>query len=148
MPNLTVATIIMKDRASVLLLKAEGGPDSNLWALPDTTVADNETVRAAAIRVGHNLGLAVEPKMTLFICERVVPDDHRVGVFVLAEPTIELGGKEPAVLSPPRGVARWVDVRNLGELQKTEGMSDFTADAFVKFSSFLKSQTVKSGTVN
>ena len=147
MPNLTVATIIMKDRANVLLVKAEGGPDSNLWALPDTLVADNETVRAASLRVGHNLGLPIEPKLTLFICERVVPEDHRLGVFVLAELTTT-PGEEPEI-NPPRGTARWVDVRKLGELQKTEGMSEFTIDAFVKFSNFLRSQaTPKIGTVN
>jgi ADP-ribose pyrophosphatase YjhB (NUDIX family) len=143
--NLTVAAIIMKNRANVLLVKAEGGPDSNLWALPDTTVADNESVREAAIRVGHNLSLAIEPKLTLFICERVVPDDHRVGIFVLAEPVP--GEKEPEAV-PPQGVAQWVDVRKLGELQKTEGMSEFTADAFVKFSEFLKRQAPASGMVH
>jgi ADP-ribose pyrophosphatase YjhB (NUDIX family) len=142
MPSLTVATIIMKDRANVLLVKPRSGPDAGLWSIPDGLVADGETVRAAAIRsVKEATGLEVEPRMSLFICERVEPQDHRVGVFILAEP------KTVEVTSP--GVdTRWADVRSLGEIQKSEGMSDFTADAFVKFSDFLRSKAPTSGMVN
>jgi ADP-ribose pyrophosphatase YjhB (NUDIX family) len=146
MPNLTVATIIMKDRANVLLVKPNEGPDDNLWAIPEGVVAEGETVRNACIRsVKEALGLDIEPKMTLFICERVVPNDHRLGIFVLAEPVplTELnegfGQGEMLILKGGIEEARWVGVQSLGELQKKEGMSEFTASAFFKFSEFLKS---------
>jgi len=155
MPNLTVATIIMKDRANVLLVKPNEGPDDNLWAIPEGIVAEGETVRNACIRsVKEALGLDIEPKMTLFICERVVPNDHRLGIFVLAEPILltELnegfGQGEMLILKNGLEEARWIGVRSLGELQKKEGMSEFTIDAFVKFSNFLRSQMPTSGTVN
>lgn len=139
----------MKDRANVLLVKPLAGPDAGLWAIPDTTVKDGVTVRDTSIRsIQGNLGMEIDPKMTLFICERVVPDDHRVGVFVLAEP-VALPDQELITINESQyEQARWVDVRTLGELQRTEGMSEFTADAFVKFSTFLRSQVPASGRVN
>jgi ADP-ribose pyrophosphatase YjhB (NUDIX family) len=141
-PRLTVATIVMKDRANVLLVKPTNGPDAGLWAIPDGLVNDGESVRNTAIRsVKEILGIDIEPRMTLFICERVQPEDHRVGIFVLAEPT-------SGEITNPAFNARWADVRKLGDIQKTEGMSDFTADAFVKFSDFLRSKAPTSGTVN
>lgn len=144
MPNITVATIIMKDRANVLLVKPRTGPDAGLWAIPDSPVGEVETVRNTAIRTAKdNLGLEIEPRMTLFVCERVLPEDHRVGIFVLAEPL-----PEAAITNGVYSEARWVDVRALGQLQKEEGMSEFTADAFVKFSDFLSSRAPTSGRVN
>lgn len=148
MPKLTVATIIMKDRANVLLVKPFDGPDAGVWAIPDTTVKEGVTVRDTTIRLAqHNLGLEVEPKMTLFICERVEPEDHRVGVFVLAEP-VGLPDQEFTANESLYSEAKWIDVRSLGELQQTEGLSEFSADAFVKFSGFLRSQAPSSGRVN
>lgn len=150
MPNLTVGTIVMQDRASVLLGKVSAdGVDAGLWAIPDGIVNDGETIRDACIRtVKEATGLDVEPRMTLFLCERVVEGDHRIGIFVLAEPT-----NTGIVPSERYSEMKWVDVRELGNLQKNEGMSDFTADAFVKFSVFLQQQAPKaaapvSGTVN
>jgi ADP-ribose pyrophosphatase YjhB (NUDIX family) len=140
----------MKDRANVLLVKPATGPDAGLWAIPASVVADGESVRNAAIRsVKDNLGLETDPKLTLFICERVVPDDHRVGVFVLSEPIV-LPDEDIAlsVNDTEYMEARWADVRSLGDIQHSEGMSEFTVDAFVKFSSFLKSQAPVSGRVN
>ena len=143
MPNLTVVTIVMQDKASVLLGKVAGFKrvDAGLWAIPDGIVNDGETIRDACIRtVKEATGLDVEPRMTLFLCERVVEGDHRIGIFVLAEPVIKLGDEDKPITAFNRySDMRWIDVRNLGELQNTEGMSDFTADAFRKFSEFLKS---------
>jgi ADP-ribose pyrophosphatase YjhB (NUDIX family) len=140
----------MKDRAHVLLVRPKEGPDAGLWSIPGELVNDGESVRDCAIRgVKDNLGLDTDPKMTLFICERVQLEDHRIGVFVLSEPVVELG-KEPQ-LSGSYGKyeeAEWVDVRTLGEIQRTQGMSEFAADAFFKFSNFLKSQAPTSGRVN
>ena len=158
MPNLPVGTIVMYDRAHVLIAKAISGPDAGLWTIPNGVIGDGETVRNASVRsIKEDAGVDVEPKMTLFICERVVSDDHRVAVFVLAEPVLAPASvassvlpSEP-VLIPGAGYSdvRWVDVRNLGDVQKNEGMSDFTADAFVKFSGFLKTQaSATSGRVN
>lgn len=161
MPELTVGTIVMKDRATVLIAKAAEGPDKGLWAIPDGLVQDGEAVREASIRsIKEETGMLVEPKLTLFLCERVAEGDHRVGIFVLAEPTgtfysPEGGDSSDAMYYPHPGTkyteARWVDVRSLGDIQKNDGMSDFTADAFVKFSNFLRAQAAAapaSGTVN
>jgi ADP-ribose pyrophosphatase YjhB (NUDIX family) len=154
MPNLTVGTIVMKDRATLLITKAAEGPDKGLWVLPDGAVQDGEAVRDASIRsIKEETGLVVEPKLTLFLCERVVKGDHRVGVFVLAEPTAPDTADSLNYFHPGTryAEAKWVDVRTLGDIQKNEGMSDFTADAFVKFSNFLRAQAAAapaSGTVN
>jgi 8-oxo-dGTP diphosphatase len=133
----------MQDKASVLLgcvsaanLKdGDIRKDEGLWAIPDGIVNDGETIRDACIRtVKEATGLDVEPRMTLFLCERVVEGDHRIGIFVLAEPT------NTGIVPNERYTnMKWIDVRELGNLQKNEGMSDFTADAFRKFSEFLKS---------
>jgi ADP-ribose pyrophosphatase YjhB (NUDIX family) len=153
-PNLTVATIIMKDRANVLLAKPREGPDAGLWALPDELVNDGESVRNTAIRgIKDNFGLETDPKMTLFICERVQPNDHRIGVFVLSEPTDQTPFIVPqddslTVVGNKYSEAKWADVRALGEIQRDQGMSEFTVDAFVKFSGFLQSQVPVSGSVN
>ncbi len=164
MLNLLVGTIVMKDRATVLLAKAAEGPDAGLWTIPDGFIADGEAVRETSIRVlKEELGMDVEPQTSLFLCQRIVKDektgkltDHRVGYFVLAlfnDP--ELTPSARSLRYPHSGTryseAKWVDVRTLGEIQKNEGRSDFTADAFVKFSNFLRSQAAAiphSGDVN
>lgn len=144
----------MKDRATVLIAKVADGPDTGLWALPDGLVRDGEAVRDTATRsIKEETGLVVEPKMTLFLCERIAEGDHRIGIFVLAEPTA-IGPSDSLNYFHPGtrySEVRWVDVRTLGDIQKNEGMSDFTADAFMKFSNFLRGQPAaapQSGMVN
>lgn len=156
----------MKDRATILIAKAIDGPDAGLWTIPDGLVSDGESIRSTSIRsIKEQTGLDVEPQMSLFLCERVAEGDHRIGYFVLANlpstatpghlpelKDIDLYGEKSKPTPGPRySEVKWVDVRALGEIQKNEGMSDFTADAFVKFSNFLRGQAAaapRSGTVN
>ena len=153
MPNLTVGTIVMKDRATILIAKPYDGPDAGLWTIPDGLVNEGESIRNASIRsIKEETGLEVEPQMSLFLCERIVENDHRIGYFVLASP-INLEPNVEPVPVPGRRYAevKWVDVRTLGDIQKNEGMSDFTADAMVKLSNFLRGQAAaapRSGMVN
>ena len=44
MPQLTVATIVMKDSASVLIGRAKDGPDAGMWVIPSDFVAEGEQV--------------------------------------------------------------------------------------------------------
>lgn len=153
MPNLTVGTIVMKDRATLLIAKPFDGPDAGLWTIPDGLVSDGESIRDCSIRsTKEQTGITIEPQMSLFMCERVVEGDHRIGYFVLASPVgLEPGVEPQAVRGGRYAEVKWVDVRALGEIQKSEGMSDFTADAFVKFSNFLRGQAAaapRSGAVN
>lgn len=142
MPNLLVGVFAMENMANIFLVRPKTGPDANIWTLPIGEINDGETIRNASIRlVKEQTGIDLTPKMSLFFCERVEPNDHRIGVFVLGEAIpvgIHSGSEE----------CRKIDIRTLGELQQKEGLSDFAADAFVKFSNFLKSQAPTSGTVN
>lgn len=135
MPQLTVATIVMKDSASVLIGRAKDGPDAGMWVIPSDFVAEGEQVMRASERsVSQEAGITVRPKQVLFVSEIVEPGDHRVAVFCYAE---WVSG-DP-VPGGSLSEARWADPREIGEYQK-EGMSLLTADAFYKFSRVLAAQ--------
>ena len=136
MPQLLVATIVMKDTANVLLGKAAGGPDAGLWVIPGGYLAEGEQVVKASERITkEETGLSVIPKQVLFLSEVVEPDDHRIAVFCFAE----CGSSGDPKPGPGLTEVRFVDPRTLGEYQK-EGMSPLTADAFFKFSKILQMQ--------
>lgn len=134
--ELGVNTLVMMDRANVLIAKANFGPDAGLWTIPGGLVNQGESIRQASVRtIQETTGLDINAQSSLFFCEVVKPDDHRISIFCLATPLsteIKAGSQYAEV--------RWIDVRELGQLQKTEGMSDFSADALVKFGDFLKVQ--------
>jgi ADP-ribose pyrophosphatase YjhB (NUDIX family) len=133
MPQLEVATIIMKDAVNVLIGKAKSGPDAGKWVIPSGYIADNEQVIKTSERVTlEETGLQVQPKQVLFLSEVVEPGDHRVAVFCFAD---WLGGEPTPGASLTE--VRFVDPRTLGDYQR-EGMSDLTADAFYKFSKVLQ----------
>jgi ADP-ribose pyrophosphatase YjhB (NUDIX family) len=104
-------------------------------------VADQESVRDAAIRTAKEAAdLDVDAKQSLFFCEQVKPEDHRVTLFCLALPSKAVELKAGLGFSE----VRWCDVRELGRIQQEEGMSDHSAEAFVKFSDYLKAQAAAS----
>lgn len=147
MPQLGVGTIILKDRATVLLVKPTSGPDANLWSIPDGFINDQETVRQASIRTVKELtGLDIDAKQSLFFCETVTPDDHRVSLFCLAV----LANPDADNLASGNQLSKWVDVRDLARIQTEEGLSDFSAQAFIKFSNYLNATAAASAgsTVN
>jgi ADP-ribose pyrophosphatase YjhB (NUDIX family) len=152
-PSFQVGIIVMKDRATVLLAKILHGlddlhkddgsysysvhPDAGKWTIPMGSISWGQSIREAAIHtVKEVAGLEVDAKQSLFVCEILQPEDHRIAIFCLATPTGE------AELKPGSGFTevKWADVRDLGRIQQEEGMSDFSADAFVKFSIYLKAQ--------
>jgi|SRR5208283_77518 len=151
MPQLQVATIIMKDAASVLIGKAKDGPDAGKWVIPASFVNEGEQVIRASERIAkEQTGLSVVPKQVLFLSEIVEPGDHRIAVFCFAE-CASSGDPKPG---PNLTEVRFVDPRTLGEYQK-EGMAALTADAFYKFSKVLLAQAQAvtrqaptSGTIN
>jgi ADP-ribose pyrophosphatase YjhB (NUDIX family) len=145
MPQLEVATIVMKDAINVLIAKAATGPDTGKWVIPSDFVHDNERVIDAAERsIREQTALAIIPKQVLFLSEIVEPGVHRVAVFCFGECASSGDPKANEVYTE----VRFVDPRKLGDFQK-EGMSDLTADAFFKFSKILQAQAniPRSGTV-
>ena len=145
MPQLEVATIVMKDAVNVLIGRQKGGLDDGKWVIPSGVVRDGEPmVKTSARSILEETGIEVNPKQILFLSEVLEPE-HRVAMFCFAE--YVSGEPSPgASLSE----AKFVDPRALGEYQN-EGMAELTADAFYKFSMILRSQAAAasptSGTV-
>jgi ADP-ribose pyrophosphatase YjhB (NUDIX family) len=135
MPQLEVATIVMKDAVNVLIGKQKEGPDAGKWVIPSSFVKEGERMIDTCSRsILEEAGIEVQPKQILFLSEVLEPGQHRTAVFCFAE---YVGG-EP---SPGASLTevKFVDPRALGEYQ-TEGMSELTQDAFYKFSMVLRSQ--------
>lgn len=140
MPQLEVATIIMKDAVNVLIGKAKAGVDAGKWVIPSGYIADNEQVIKTSERVTlEETGIVIQPKQVLFLSEVVEPGDHRVAVFCFGE---YVSGEPTPGASLSEVI--FVDPRKLGDYQK-EGMSDLTADAFFKFSKVLQAQAQQQG---
>src|SRR5271157_5312126 len=136
MPQLEVATIVMRDAISILIAKAATGPDAGKWVIPSDFIHEGERVIDASARsIREKVGITIIPKQVLFLSEIVeagTPEKeaiHRVAVFAFGECA---SSGDPRVFESYTE-AKFVDPRQLGEYQK-EGMSDLTADAFYKFS--------------
>jgi len=144
MPQLEVATIIMKDAVNVLIGKQKEGPDAGKWVIPSGLVKEGEPIIETSQRQSlEETGIVINPKQVLFLSEVLAPD-HRVAVFCFGE----YQSGEP---SPGQSLSevKFVDPRTLGEYQK-EGMSELTQDAFYKFSLILRGQAEaapRSGTI-
>lgn len=139
MPQVEVATIIMKDAVNILIGKQKDGPDAGKWVVPSGAITEGEPVIETSERVTlEETGLEIKPKQVLFLSEVLEPV-HRLAIFCFGE---HLGG-DP---SPGASLTevKFVDPRDLGEYQK-EGMSDLTADAFYKFSKILQAQAASAG---
>ena len=139
MPQLEVATIIMKDAVNVLIGRQKDGPDAGKWVIPSGYVKEGEHLIDASQRLSiEETGIVINPKQILFLSEVVEPTSHRIAVFCFGE---YVSG-EP---SPGSSLteAKFVDPRTLGDYQK-EGMSELTQDAFFKFSMVLRSQAASS----
>jgi len=144
MPQLEVATIVMKDAVNVLIGKQKDGVDAGKWVIPSGLIKEGERMIETCSRsILEETGIEVNPKQILFLSEVLEPN-HRTAVFCFAE---YVSG-EP---SPGASLTevKFVDPRTLGEFQQ-EGMSELTQDAFYKFSMVLRSQAPSaptSGTV-
>lgn len=139
MPQLEVATIVMRDAVNVLIGVQKEGPDAGKWVIPSGIVQEGEPVIKASERITlEETGLEVKPKQVLFLSETLEPS-HRVAVFCFGE--YVAGDPTPGnTLSE----VRFVDPRSLGDYQQ-KGMSDLTADAFYKFSKILQAQAAAAG---
>ena len=134
MPQLEVATIVMKDAINVLIGKAKEGPDAGKWVIPSGFVAEGEPLIETSQRTTlEETGIIIKPKQVLFLSEALEPA-HRIAVFCFGE----YEGGDPTPGSSLTEV-KFVDPRSLGDYQK-EGMSPLTQDAFFKFSMILKGQ--------
>ena len=140
MPQLEVATIVMKDAVNVLIGKQKDGSDAGKWIIPSGSVKDGERLNETSQRlIIEETGIIIKPKQILFLSETMEPE-HRIAVFCFGE---YVSG-EP---SPGASLTevKFVDPRTLGEYQK-EGMSELTQDAFYKFSLILKGQAAAAPT--
>jgi ADP-ribose pyrophosphatase YjhB (NUDIX family) len=140
MPQLEVATIVMKDAVNVLIGKQKDGPDAGKWVIPSGLIREGERMIETCERVSiEETGIVVKPKQVLFLSEVLKPE-HRTAVFCFAD---YVSG-EP---SPGASLTevKFVDPRTLGDYQK-EGMAELTEDAFFKFSMVLRGQAAASPT--
>ncbi len=138
MPQLEVATIVMKDATGVLIGKAVSGPDAGKWVIPSGFINDGERIIEASSRIlREQVGLVVAPKQVLFLSEVVEPGDHRVAVFAFGE-CASSGDPKPDGTNLVE--AKFVDPRELKQYQE-QGMARLTEDAFFKFSLVLKAQS-------
>ncbi len=143
MPQLEVATIIMKDAINVLIAKAATGPDTGKWVIPSAFIQEGEhIIDASARHIREQTGLTIIPKQVLFLSEIVeagappeIPAVHRVAVFCFGECASSGNPKAWEAYSE----VIFVDPRKLGDYQK-EGMSALSQDAFFKFSKILQAQ--------
>ena len=146
MPQLEVATIVMKDAVSVLIGKAADGPDAGKWVIPSGTVNEGERLIDASERIiREQTGLSTQPKQVLFMSEIVEPGQHRIAVFAFSE----CGSSGDPVPANGLTEAKFVDPRDLRKYQD-EGMALLTEDGFYKFSLVLKNQAAaapRSGTL-
>src|SRR5277367_2819896 len=68
MPQLEVATIIMKDAVNVLIGRAKEGPDAGKWIIPSGYVKEGEHLVDASQRLTiEETGIVIKPKQILFL---------------------------------------------------------------------------------
>jgi ADP-ribose pyrophosphatase YjhB (NUDIX family) len=156
-PQVGVATIVFKDRATLLIGRAKTGPDAGKWIVPCGLINPFETIQQASVRVIlEQTGCAIQAKQMLFLSEKITPPpltakspcvrnaitndttcEHRLvmyceGVIVDANLSRELPSESNL------SEIRWVDPRELGLYQHE--MSDMTVDAFYKYSLVLRAR--------
>jgi ADP-ribose pyrophosphatase YjhB (NUDIX family) len=140
MPQLEVATIVMKDAVNILIGKQKEGADAGKWVVPSGIINPGERIIETCSRsVLEETGVVVKPKQTLFVSEIMEPE-HHVAVFCYAE---YVSGEPTPGASLTE--VKFVDPRSLGDYQR-EGMSDLSVDAFYKFSMILQQQAIASQT--
>ena len=134
-PRIGVATFVLRG-ADVLLGRSKKEPIVGKWVIPGGRVKPFERLQETAVREFlEETGITITAKNVLFVSENVQPpNDHRIviyvdGQYVSGEPT---PGDDLSEV-------RWVDVRQLGELQSD--MTDMTLDALYKFSLVLRART-------
>ena len=107
------------------------------WETPGSEIGVCEHILEATIReVFEHTGVSVEPKNVIFVSEVIEPEKeiHRILIYLYAEYVegeITIREEEPLWTE-----AKWVDVRELGNIQNE--MSDEAVDAFFKFSLVLR----------
>jgi ADP-ribose pyrophosphatase YjhB (NUDIX family) len=135
-PRITVATIVMKDRANVLLGRSNRSLTSGKLVIPGSYLQLYETIFEASARgIKEQAGITVNPKQMLFMSEKVDKDtkEHRLAAFCFGE-YVE---GEPKPGSDFTDIT-WVDPRELGNMQSE--LDELTVDAFYKFSIVMRSQ--------
>jgi ADP-ribose pyrophosphatase YjhB (NUDIX family) len=146
--RLAVDTIVMKDRATVLLGRSDRGTTAGKWVIPGGGIGDYQTIKdASASTILAKTGVVIEEQRLLFVSELVRKEEQEHYLVLYC-----LGTYAGGMLVPGEGLSevKWVDVRELGKYQD-EGMGELSINAFVKFGEWVRAMApaaASSGTVH
>ncbi len=135
-PRVGIAAIVTRG-TEILLGRSKKEPIVGKWIIPGGGVRPFESLPDTVVReLKEETGLTIKPGAVLFVSEVLnPPTEHRIVIYVDAECA---GGELRA--GDDLSEVRWVDARNLGDLQND--MSELTIDALHKFSLILKARAL------
>lgn len=135
-PQVVVAVIVMN--GSALLL----GKDVNTkqWTLPKGGVLKFQRLQAVAqTAIAETTGISTEVTGSMFISEDITPpDQHNIVVVALGKPLGTGDALKPVARPDIFSEVRWVDFRELGEIQND--IDNVTADAIMKFGLYMQAK--------
>jgi ADP-ribose pyrophosphatase len=136
LPRIGIAAIVTRG-SEILLGRSKKEPIVGKWVIPGGGVKPFEPLPVTVTReLKEETNIDIKPGAVLFVSEVLEePFDHRIVIYVDAE---YVGGDLKA--GDDLSEVRWVDARNLGDLQ--DEMSELTIDALHKFSLILKARAM------
>jgi ADP-ribose pyrophosphatase YjhB (NUDIX family) len=137
-PQVVVAVLVTSTVGGLLL-----GRDakSKQWALPYGVIPKFQAIQTVGETAVRELtGASVQVMGSIFISENIIPPhEHQVVVVALGKLLTDFEG---TTLIPDGNIfseVRWVDFRQLGEIQ--DEIDNVTADAIMKFGLYLQGKT-------
>lgn len=120
-PEVCVGAVAVRD-GCVLLVRRGHGPAAGQWSVPGGRVEWGETLAAAVVReVAEETGLEVVCDGFADWVERIGDQHH----YVIADFWVSVVGDQPPEAGDDAAEARWVPLRELGDLDLTAGLRDF-----------------------
>jgi mutator protein MutT len=121
---------IVLEKGEILLVRRDREPSRGLWSLPGGKVEWGETLRDACAReVREETGIDVEVEGLAGIVERIVPnEDGEVEWHFVVHDFWARPRSREAVPGDDVSDARWVNVKELNDVQLTPGLYEFLQD--------------------
>ena len=140
-PRTGIAAIVTRD-SEILLGRSNKAPINGKWVIPGGGVKPFESLHETVVReFKEETNVTIKPDAVLFVGEVLDPPiEHRIVIYVEAE---YVSGELKA--GDDLNEVRWVDVRQLGNLQ--DEMSKLTIDALHKFDLILKARARCTGSI-
>ena len=116
-----VGAVVTDGQGRLLMIKRGHEPGAGLWSIPGGRIEPGETDAEALVReMLEETGLAVEVGRLIGSVQRPGPDGAVIDIRDYAA-TVTGGTLRPG---DDAADARWVDIRDLGSLEITEGLID------------------------